>query len=130
MLKYTGDMHLQPIEIPATTPLRYISFNRALNLREPDKETGDWHFLPMFFCDIDGPRKIVDLAGKGTIIDSTPSLGSYGARDMARELAYREKLPENGPVHVANHYRAKTYLALQPFLDGRMPMTVSVHCIN
>ena len=129
MSESTNNM-FQPIEIPATTPLRYISFNRALNLREPGEETGDWHFFPMFFCDIDGPRKIANLAGKGTDIDSTPSLGSYGVRDMACELAYREILPESGPIYVANHYRAMTDIALEEFLNGRMPTTITVRCIN
>ena len=121
---------LQPIEIPSTTPLRYISYNQALNLREPGEDTGDWHFKVMFFCMDGGPRDTANLAGEGTDVDSTPSLGSYGVRDMADELARKKVLPKCGPVHVANHYRAITDLALEEFLHRRVPMTVSVRTIN
>jgi len=55
-----------PIEIPPTTPLSYVSFNRALNLRLPDEETGDWHFYSAFFCEPDEmPTEKASLAGPG-----------------------------------------------------------------
>ena len=57
---------LQPIQIPPTTPRRYLSFNRALNLREPGEDTGDWHFKVMFVCAADEPPKVASLAGEGT----------------------------------------------------------------
>ena len=49
---------------------------------------------------------------------------------MADELARKKVLPKCGPVHVANHYRAITDLALEEFLHRRVPMTVSVRTIN
>lgn len=121
---------LQPIQIPATSPRRYVSFNRALNLREPGEDTGDWHFKVMFFCTIDEPPKIARLAGEGTEIDTTLSLGDRGVRDMSAELTRLRVTEENGPVYVANHYRAIADLALMELLRDRVPMTVTARCIN
>ncbi len=112
---------LQPIAIPPTTPRRYISFHWALNLREPDEDTGDWHFDVMFFCRADQPPQGVNLAGEGMAIDSTVALGERGVRDMAHELASGNVRPLDGPVYVANHYRAMADLALAELLKGWIP---------
>ena len=61
------EQYLQPVYIPPTTPRRYVSFNRALNLREPGEDTGDWHYLVMFFSAADEPQKIASLAGEGMV---------------------------------------------------------------
>lgn len=121
---------LQPIRIPKTTPPRYISFNRALNLRKPGEETGDWHFKVMFFCAADEPQKVANLAGEGTDIDTTPTLGARGIRDMANELACKNVQPLSGPVYVANHYRAISDLAMSDLSRGRVPMSVTARSIN
>lgn len=93
---------LQPIQIPPTTPRRYVSFNRALNLREPSEDTGDWHFKVMFFCAADEPPKVARLAGEGMRIDTTPALGELGVRDMSDELDRKKVKAKRGPVYVAN----------------------------
>ena len=38
-----------PILISKASPISYISFKRALNLRLPGELTGDWHFEASFF---------------------------------------------------------------------------------
>ena len=121
---------LQPILIPPTTPSRYVSFNRALNLREPGEDTGDWHFKVMFFCAANEPPKVANLAGEGMKIDTTPTLGTRGVRDMSDELARRKVKAMAGPVYVANHYRAIADLALVELIKGRVPMTVTVRVVN
>ena len=125
-----AEIELQPIQIPPTTPRRYISFNRALNLREPGEDTGDWHFKVMFFCAADEPPKVASLAGEGMRIDTTPSLGELGIRDMSDELARKQVRAMSGPVYVANHYRAVADLALVEIMKGRIPMTVTARVIN
>ena len=89
-----------PIEIPPTTPWLYISFHQALNLRELDENTGDWHFNPMFYRNANQPEKKANLAGKGMTIDSTPSLGDFGVRDMAHILDHQGIKRKEGPVYV------------------------------
>jgi hypothetical protein len=124
------EKELQPIRIPPTTPWRYVSFNRALNLRAPGEDTGDWHFKVMFFCAPDEPKKVATLAGEGTEVDTTPSLGERGVRDMAKELARRRVQPFAGPVYVANHYRAIADLAMPELMKGRVPLRVTSRAIN
>lgn len=99
-----------PILIPATSPTSYISFERALNLRLPDEWTGDWHFRVSFFGYPE--RSFAPLAGPNSLVDTTRTLGSRGVRDMGRLVdAYGIK-PYDGPVWVANHYRAIADMAM------------------
>lgn len=121
---------LQPIHISPTTPRRYVSFNRALNLRKSDEDTGDWHFKIMFFCVAHEQPKEAKLTGGRTKVDTTPSLGERGVRDMSSELARAKVTESSGPIYVANHYRAIADLALAELMKGRVPMTVTVGCIN
>ena len=111
-----------PILIPPTSPTSYISFRRALNLKVPGEHTGDRHFQDYFFGFVE--PTVTPLAGPGGIVDSTPSLGTKGVRDMGRIVADRKIQPHNGPVYVANHYRALADIALDslmhcPSLDLR-----------
>ena len=94
-----------PIRIPETSPTNYISFKSALNLRfDEEFTTGDWHFEQTFF----GYRKPTypPLAGRGGLINTVPALGSLGVRDMSHVIADEGIRPYEGPVWVANHYRA------------------------
>lgn len=111
-----------PILIPPTSPTSYISFRRALNLKVPGEHTGDRHFQDYFFGFVE--PTVTPLAGPGGIVDSTPSLGTKGVRDMGRIVADRKIQPHIGPVYVANHYRALADIALDslmhcPSLDLR-----------
>ena len=99
-----------PILIPATSPTSYISFKRALNLRLPGELTGDWHFDVSFFGYPE--RSYAPLAGPNGLVDTTPTLGSRGVRDMGRQIADWGIKPYRGPVWVANHYRAITDMAM------------------
>lgn len=103
-----------PILIPATSPTSYISFRRALNLKVPGEHTGDRHFQDYFFGFVE--PTVTPLAGPGGIVDSTPSLGTKGVRDMGRIIADRKIQPHNGPVYVANHYRALADIALDSLM--------------
>ena len=99
-----------PILIPATSPTSYISFKRALNLRLPGELTGDWHFDVSFFGYPE--RSYAPLAGPNGLVDTTPTLGSRGVRDMGRQIADWGIKPYEGPVWVANHYRAIADMAM------------------
>ena len=104
-----------PILIPPTSPTLYISFRRALNLRLRGEHTGARHFRDYFFGFVE--PTVTPLAGLGGAVDSTPSLGSNGVRDMGRIIADRKVQPFNGPVYVANHFRALADIALSSLLN-------------
>ena len=93
-----------PIVIPPTSSTSYISFFRALNLKLPGEWTGDRHFRDYFFGFPKGT--VSPLAGQDGVVDTTPTLGSKGIRDMGRIIADHEIQPYSGVVYVANHYRA------------------------
>ena len=99
-----------PILIPETSPTSYISFRRALNLHVPDELTGDWHFDVSFFGYPE--RSYAPLAGRHSLVNITPTLGSRGVRDMGRLIADYGIKPYDGPVWVANHYRAIADIAM------------------
>lgn len=103
-----------PILIPPTSPTSYISFRRALNLKVPGEHTGDRHFQDYFLGFVD--PTVTPLAGLGGIVDSTPSLGTKGVRDLGRIIADRKVQPYKGPVYVANHYRALADIALDSLM--------------
>ena len=92
----------------------YISFFRALNLSLPGEHTGDRHFHISFFGYTDG--ETAELAGEGTDVDTTPSLGTIGVRELGRLIAQYKIKPYDGPVYVANHYRAIADLVAQSLL--------------
>ena len=99
-----------PILIPPTSPTAYVSFRRALNLCLPGEWTGGLHFKDYYFGYVE--PTVTPLAGPGGRVDSTPSLGSKGVRDMGRIIADHKIQPHNGPIYVANHYRALADIAL------------------
>lgn len=103
-----------PILIPPTSPTSYISFRCALNLSVPGEHTGGRRFQEYFFGFVE--PTVTPLAGPGGIVDSTPSLGSKGVRDMGRVIADRKIQPDDGPVYVANHFRALADIALNSLL--------------
>lgn len=53
-----------PAPIPPTTPLRYVWFMVALNLRVEGENTGDWHFEGAVYTDPVNPLPL-PLAGQG-----------------------------------------------------------------
>lgn len=117
-----------PILIPDTSPTRYISFGFALNIRFPWEFSGAEHFEATYF----GGREphYAEVAGTGTAVDSTPSLGSKGVRDMAERLEKLKVKPHNGPVYVANHFRAIADIALKELQQGDGPVFATPHKIN
>lgn len=121
---------MQPIIIPPTSQSRYLSFNRALNLRLEDELTGDWHFKVAFFCDSSESPKTASLAGNGQRIDTNCALGGLGVRDMAHVLAAKKVRENTGPVYVANHFRAITDLAFDDFLEDRTPGVITPQTVN
>ena len=114
-----------PVLIPKTSPTSYISFKRALNLRLQGESTGDRHFEASFFGYPERPYVL--LAGKNGWVDTTPTLGSRGVRDMGRLISDRGIKPYDGPVWVANHYRAIADLAIL-MLQGRCSAEVLPAC--
>lgn len=85
-----------PILIPETSPTRYISFQRAVNLRFPADPSGDWHRSDAFFG-YEEPYW-APLAGDGQEVGTNPTLGSLGVRDMGKLIADYEIKPYDGPV--------------------------------
>ena len=114
-----------PILIPETSPTSYISFNRALNLRAPGELTGDWHFDVSFFGYPE--RSYAPLAGRKGLVNTTFALGSRGVRDMGRLIADNGIKPYDGPVWVANHYRAIADIAMHE-LQGEFSSEVLPAC--
>ena len=114
-----------PILIPETSPTSYISFNRALNLHVPGELTGDWHFDVSFFGYPE--RSHAPLAGRNGLVNTTFSLGSRGVRDMGRLIADYGIKPYDGPVWVANHYRAIADIAMHE-LQGEFSSEVLPAC--
>ena len=119
---------MQAITIPATTPERYISYKHALNLRLPGEDTGDWHFDSAFFGG-EGDRR-APLAGVGEAVNTVLALGSHGVRDMGDVLARQGVREPNGPVYVADHYRAIADLAMLELSIGRIPSIATPRAIN
>jgi hypothetical protein len=117
------------IEIPLTSPQCYISFKHALNLRFPQEDTGEWHFLTAFFDDHEKSRS-APLAGAGEGVDTTPSLGDLGIREMSQILKAQQIMFTDTPVYVANHYRAIADLAMLQLLKGQMPTIATARAIN
>ncbi|MCY4327329.1 MAG: hypothetical protein OXC53_07055, partial [Rhodobacteraceae bacterium] len=97
---------VKPGVIPATTQTRYISCLTALNIRQLWEDTGDWHQHTALFVPASKPDVELPCVGTGEDIDTTPSLGSTGVRDMKRALdrLYKREIAE--PIWVANHFRA------------------------
>jgi hypothetical protein len=124
---------LRPVEIPATQLKRYISFKHALNLRFPNEDTGEWHFQSAFFDKPDSaPRdRPIPLAGIGEVVDTTPSLGTKGIRDMASILLQSQiPIPADHPVFVANHFRAIADLVILDIQQGHSPTIATNKAIN
>jgi hypothetical protein len=117
------------IKIPTTTPQQYISFSYALNLRYPSEDTGDWHFRTAFFNEADAERA-APLAGDGERVNTIPSLGIRGIREMSQILKAQEIISEDMPVYVANHYRAIADLAMLHLSQGQMPTIATAQQIN
>ena len=121
----------RPLVIPPTTPRRYLSLRAALNLRMPGELTGDWHFLTTFFSPADEPLVKARLVGDGQEVDTTPSLGSRGVRNMAGVLVQQKIMATGtGPVWVASHPRAIADLAELALRSDYRPYTVMVDDIN
>lgn len=118
------------IEIPDTSPMRYISFEAALNLRYPGEDTGDWHFDTAWFDYTDGPHRTAPIAGPDGLIDTTPALGERGVRDMGEVLAAKRVTAGQGPVYVADHYRAIADIAMVELAQGRVPTVATASVIN
>ena len=114
-----------PILIPETSPTSYISFRRALNLWLPGENTGDWHFETSFFGYPD--PTYTPLAGRDGLVNTVSALGSRGVRDMGRFIADQGSKPYDGPVWVANHYRAIADIAMLELL-GPSPQEVLPAC--
>ena len=109
-------MEFYPAQIPPTSPTSYISFEHALNISLPGEHTGGGSFEGYFLACL--KPTVVPLAGSGGIVDSTLSLGSKGVRDMGRIIADHEVQLYEGPVYVANHYRALADIALRGLLNA------------
>lgn len=114
-----------PIQIPETSPTSYISFLRALNLRLPGELSGDWQFELSFFGFPEGTY--AHLAGGNGLVDTTFSLGSRGVREMGHLIAENGIKPYDGPVWVANHYRAIADMVMHE-LEGRCSEEVLPAC--
>jgi hypothetical protein len=122
---------MYPIKIPPTTPAQYISFKHALNLRCPGEDTGEWHFLSAFFYEENtSSHRSAPIAGSDGLVDTTPTLGDKGIREMSAVLAAKQIQPFNGPVYVANHYRAIADLAMLQLTEGKAPTIANARAIN
>ena len=94
------------VEIPPTTPERYITGLYALNLAAPEGTSGDWHDVFHWQDGAEQPRQVT-LAGMGDI-ETSPiygGLGIYEGKD--RLVAQGLDIPASMQrVYIANHSRA------------------------
>ena len=70
---------------------------------------------------------VAPLAGPGKIADSTPSLGSKGVRDTGKIMAKYKVQPYDGPVYVADHYRALADIVLRELMDTPIEKVRELH---
>lgn len=93
------------VEIPPTTPERYITGIYALNVQAPEGTSGDWHDVFHWQEGRDRPRQVT--LGGSTEIDTSPIYGSYGIYQGRQRLeSMGLVLPQTGEVYLANHTRA------------------------
>jgi len=106
------------LEIPQTSPTRYISGIVALNIPS-ERGTGDWHETSIFFTSrVRMPRSFI--IERGQPFDPSDFLGSVGIYDAAAALdSMGVKHPE-GPVYAASHARAIADLVIASVLRGEM----------
>ena len=106
------------LEIPQTSPTRYISGIVALNIPS-ERGTGDWHETSIFFTSrVRMPRSFI--IERGQPFDPSDFLGSVGRYDAAAALdSMGVKHPE-GPVYAASHARAIADLVIASVLRGEM----------
>lgn len=111
--------------LSGTSPSRYISFVRALNVRLPSEDTGDWHFRRESF-----PFK-APLAGPDSEgLNSHSALGTLGVRDMASALARHDIGDGSVPIYIANHYRAIADIAARMIVKGLDERVLTNRTIN
>ncbi len=117
--------------LPDTSPDRYISFLRALNVHEDGEDTGDWHQMATWFTDnrMD-KRPAASVVGRGCGVDTTPALGTSGVRDMGKVLFEREIIDIPGQVWVADHMRAIADIVYVDSAEGRDRRHASHRQIN
>lgn len=109
------------VEIPATSPDRYISGGYALNIPAPEGTCGDWHDVFHFPPDAPQRARQVHLGGSDWVDTNHiyQDLGVYEGRYnvLRKGLELPEGMTE---VWVANHFRAildLIYRSLQRFDD-------------
>lgn len=123
-----ADQNQYPVDIPATSRERYISFAHALNIRLPGEDTGDWHFKPMFFAA--KPGQDIELAGPGQRFDTLPALGTLGVRDVTLILRTNSVVKNDNQVFAADHYRAIADMVAESFASGKEPVVATPRQIN
>ncbi|NCU29195.1 hypothetical protein EOM60_01120 [Candidatus Saccharibacteria bacterium] len=100
--------NFKQLDIPHTTPRRYITGIYALNVPD-DEEVADWH-TGIFWrpVGIDGRQTEVTLGGEGSKHNTNPIYRQYGVRDAKDQLIrIGLSLPEDAKkVYVADHARA------------------------
>ena len=118
--------------IPVTSRALYLSGIQALNLRENgvDDPTGDWHFVNAFFTLASQPQDVPLYGAGGAWIDTHQGLGSLGIRDLSAIVRQQGLIAPEGPVWVANFYRAIADIVALDARAQRSPGMASVATIN
>ncbi len=92
------------VEIPRTTPQRYVTGIYALNIQSPEGTSGDWHDV---FCWLEGEKPRTVTLGGTEDIDTTPIYGDLGIYEGRDRIGSRAIIPEDvEEVYIANHFRA------------------------
>lgn len=94
------------MELPDTTPERYLTGMTALNIPAPDSSGGDWHFFEAFYGRGDRKPKIF-VAGLGEDLNTNAIWGSEGIYECSALLRKAGlTIPANRKIFAANHFRA------------------------
>jgi hypothetical protein len=112
--------------LPPTTKEYYLTGMTAMNIPNPEEDTGDWHFQAAFFGWKDRKSKIF-VAGIAGAYDTNDILKDFGIQECHEKLrGMGVPIPESQPVYAANHYRAMLDMLLDCVKKGKYPYHLDI----
>jgi hypothetical protein len=99
------------MKLPYTTPTAYLSGFTALNIPDPNRRNGDWHFTSAFM----DPQAKIFVAGNlpGAFVNTNGILHDEGIVERGDVLrAYGLTLESGEKVYAADYIRAVTDLLI------------------
>ncbi len=114
------------INLPKTTPTRYLTAMTALNIPAPEGTTGDWHFEESFF----GRKSILPkffVAGENDTLNTNTIFGDFGIYECSDILRAKGiVLAQNEKVYAANHNRAILDMLYRALKNKEYPHHIAI----